>query len=145
MAIKRTTKIDPSFSMSSMTDIVFLLLIFFLITSTLVNPNALELLLPKSNNQGSDNVPVKVYIKDCRALNGAVPFEYAVQEGKEEIQKIKFQDLDGALYQILSERAEDERAFSINTDKTVPVKEIVELMNIAKKRGYKVILATSPE
>ena len=46
MAIKQKTKIESTFSLSSMTDIVFLLLIFFLITSTLVNPNALKLLLP---------------------------------------------------------------------------------------------------
>ena len=39
MAIKRRTKVEPAFSMSSMTDIVFLLLIFFLVTSTLINPN----------------------------------------------------------------------------------------------------------
>ena len=53
MALKRTSKVDASFSMSSMTDIVFLLLIFFLVTSTLINPNALKLLLPKSTGQVS--------------------------------------------------------------------------------------------
>ena len=47
MALKRNTKVDASMPMSSMTDIVFLLLIFFLVTSTLINPNALKLLLPK--------------------------------------------------------------------------------------------------
>ena len=51
MAIKQRAKAEASFSMSSMTDIVFLLLIFFLVTSTLINPNALKLLLPKSTNQ----------------------------------------------------------------------------------------------
>ena len=63
MAIKRRTKVDPSFSMSSMTDIVFLLLIFFLVTSTLVNPNALKLLLPKSTNQVAAKATVSVSIK----------------------------------------------------------------------------------
>ena len=63
MAIKRTTKIDSSFSMSSMTDIVFLLLIFFLVTSTLINPNALKLLLPKSTGQVSAKATVSVSIK----------------------------------------------------------------------------------
>ena len=48
MAIKRSRKANPNFNMSSMTDIVFLLLIFFMVTSTLINPNALKLLLPKS-------------------------------------------------------------------------------------------------
>ena len=51
--------------MSSMTDIVFLLLIFFLVTSTLVNPNALKLLLPKSTGQVSSKATVSVSIKDC--------------------------------------------------------------------------------
>ena len=51
MAFKRSTKVNSEMSMSSMTDLVFLLLIFFLVTSTLVNPNALKLLLPKSTGQ----------------------------------------------------------------------------------------------
>ena len=64
MALKRTTKADPNMSMSSMTDIVFLLLIFFLVTSTLVNPNALKLLLPKSTGQVGAKATVSVSIKD---------------------------------------------------------------------------------
>ena len=64
MAIKRTTKVLSEMSMSSMTDIVFLLLIFFLVTSTLVNPNALKLLLPKSTGQVSAKATVSVSIKD---------------------------------------------------------------------------------
>ena len=63
MAIKRTTRVDSGFSMSSMTDIVFLLLIFFLVTSTLINPNALKLLLPKSTGQVSAKATVSVSIK----------------------------------------------------------------------------------
>lgn len=64
MALRRTTKADPNIAMSSMTDIVFLLLIFFLVTSTLVNPNALKLLLPKSTGQVSAKATVSVSIKD---------------------------------------------------------------------------------
>ena len=63
MALKRKTKPEASFSMSSMTDIVFLLLLFFLITSTLVNPNALKLLLPKSTGQISARPTVSISIK----------------------------------------------------------------------------------
>ena len=97
MAFKRTTKVDPSMSMSSMTDIVFLLLIFFLVTSTLVNPNALKLLLPKSTGQVSAKPTVSVSIKDW------------------------------------------------GDDESVPIGEIVQVMNIAKRNHYKVILATQPE
>ena len=63
MAIKRRTKVEPAFSMSSMTDIVFLLLIFFLVTSTLSNPNALRLLLPKRTHQISAKASDRVSIK----------------------------------------------------------------------------------
>ena len=64
MALKRNTKVDASFALSSMTDIVFLLLIFFLVTSTLINPNALKLLLPKSTGQVNAKATVSVSIKD---------------------------------------------------------------------------------
>ena len=63
MAIKQRAKTSAEFSMSSMTDIVFLLLIFFLVTSTLINPNALKLLLPKSTNQITAKQQVSVSIK----------------------------------------------------------------------------------
>ena len=54
MAIKRNTKVEANFTMASMTDIVFLLLLFFLVTSTLINPNSLKPLIPKSTNQIPD-------------------------------------------------------------------------------------------
>ena len=116
MAIKRRTKVEPAFSMSSMTDIVFLLLIFFLVTSTLINPNALRLLLPKSTNQISAKATVSVSI---------------------------FADIEPALQLLL--RDSDDPTFSIYADRTVPIEEVVNLMNIAKRNQYKVILATAPE
>ena len=136
MALKRRTKVMSEMGMSSMTDLVFLLLIFFLITSTLVNPNALKLLLPKSTGQVSAKATVSVSIKDWHNdsytyhLNGsetAVPFEM-VEDG---------------LIELL--QSEDDPTFSIYADETVPVKEIVSVMNIAKRNHYKVILATQPE
>ena len=51
MAIKRGSKVDAGFSAASMTDLMFLLLIFMLVATTLINPNALKLLLPKAANQ----------------------------------------------------------------------------------------------
>ena len=50
MALKRRAKISPNFSMASMTDVIFLLLIFFMITSTVVSPNAIKVLLPNENH-----------------------------------------------------------------------------------------------
>lgn len=136
MAIKRTTKPDSGFSMSSMTDIVFLLLIFFLITSTLVNPNALKLLLPKSTGQVSAKATVSVSIKHWPDNH----FTYHIN-GEE--QEIPFSAVEGELVNLL--QAEEDPTFSIYADETVPIREVVQVMNIAKRNHYKVIMATSPE
>ena len=137
MAIKRTTRADASFSMSSMTDIVFLLLIFFLVTSTLINPNALKLLLPKSTGQVSAKPTVSVSIKDW----GEGTYTYHIngnelaENGIEQVED----DLVGLL------QNEEDPTFSIYSDQSVPIGEIVQVMNIAKRNHYKVILATQPE
>lgn len=136
MAIKRITKVDAGFSMSSMTDIVFLLLIFFLVTSTLVNPNALKLLLPKSTGQVAAKATVSVSIKDWN--NGKYSYHINGDETP-----VRFDKVEDELIELL--QAEEDPTFSIYSDETVPVKEVVAMMNIAKRNHYKVILATSPE
>lgn len=137
MAIKRTTKVDSSFSMSSMTDIVFLLLIFFLVTSTLVNPNALKLLLPKSTGQVAAKATVSVSIKHYPERNTV---SYHINGSQK---PVSFNEIEPALRELL--QFEDDPTFSIYADETVPVKEVVALMNVAKRNHYKVIMATSPE
>ncbi|MBP9986912.1 MAG: biopolymer transporter ExbD [Bacteroidales bacterium] len=137
MALKRTSKVDASFSMSSMTDIVFLLLIFFLVTSTLVNPNALKLLLPKSTGQVSAKPMATVSIKHYPAQNRVT---YHINGDST---PVKFDQIEGELRNLLDE--EDDPTFSIYADETVPIKEVVAVMNIAKHNHYKVIMATSPE
>lgn len=136
MALKRTTRPDPNMSMSSMTDIVFLLLIFFLVTSTLVNPNALKLLLPKSTGQVSAKAIVSVSIKD----HGDERYTYHIDGSRE---SIPFNQVEDSLIDKLS--SEKDPTFSIYADESVPIKEVVAVMNIAKRNHYKVILATSPE
>lgn len=123
-------------SMSSMTDIVFLLLIFFLVTSTLVNPNALKLLLPKSTNQVSAKATVSVSIKDW----GDDTYTYHIN-GSEFA--CSYEQVEDELVGLL--QMEEDPTFSIYSDESVPVKEIVAMMNIAKRNHYKVILATQPE
>ncbi len=119
-----------------MTDIVFLLLIFFLVTSTLVNPNALKLLLPKSTGQVSAKATVSVSIKDW----GDEKYTYHLN-GDET--PMPFEMLEDGLINLLVN--EDDPTFSIYADETVPIKEIVAVMNIAKRNHYKVILATQAE
>jgi biopolymer transport protein ExbD len=140
MAIRRTTKIDSSFSMSSMTDIVFLLLIFFLVTSTLINPNALKLLLPKSTGQVSAKATVSVSIKDWSNGQGTGPYTFHIN-GEETA--IDFSEVEGAVVGLLQN--EEDPTFSIYADESVPVGQVVQIMNIAKRNHYKVIMATSPE
>ena len=137
MAIKRTTKVDSGFSMSSMTDIIFLLLIFFLITSTLVNPNALKLLLPKSTGQVSAKATVSVSIKHWKDTDD---FSYHINGDQT---PIRFDLIEDELIELL--QTEEDPTFSIYADETVPIKEVVAVMNIAKRNHYKVIMATSPE
>ena len=136
MAIRRNTKADASTAMSSMTDIVFLLLIFFLITSTLVNPNALKLLLPKSTGQVAAKSTTSVSIKDWQ--DGTYSFHI---DGNQEA--IPFEEVEDAIIERLQN--EEDPTFCIFADETVPVKEVVAVMNIAKRNHYKVIMATSPE
>ena len=136
MALKRNTKVDASFSVSSMTDIVFLLLIFFLVTSTLINPNALKILLPKSTGQVSAKATVSVSIKDW----GDDTYTYHVNGAQE---PMPYDVVEEELVTLLSQ--EEDPTFSIYSDQTVPVGEVVQMMNIAKRNHYKVILATQPE
>ncbi|MBO4571520.1 MAG: biopolymer transporter ExbD [Bacteroidales bacterium] len=137
MSIRRSSKADASISMSSMTDIVFLLLIFFLVTSTLVNPNALKLLLPKSTGQVAAKATVSVSIKHYPERNAVT---YHINGNQK---PVSFDEIEPAVCDLLAD--EDDPTFSIYADETVPVKEVVALMNIAKRNHFKVIMATSPE
>ena len=136
MAIKRNTHAKADISMSSMTDIVFLLLIFFLVTSTLVNPNALKLLLPKSTGQVSAKATVSVSIKDW----GDDVYTYHIN-GSETPES--YEQVENDLVELL--QLEEDPTFSIYSDETVPVREVVAMMNIAKRNHYKVIMATQAE
>ena len=136
MALRRTTKADPNIAMSSMTDSVFLLLIFFLVTSTLVNPNALKLLLPKSTGQVSAKATVSVSIKDW----GDDSYSYHINGNQ---QPVNLEEVEDELVELL--QSEEDPTFSIYSDESVPIKEIVQVMNIAKRNHYKVILATQAE
>ncbi len=135
MGLRRKSKVSAEFSMSSMTDIVFLLLIFFMVTSTLIAPNALKLLLPQSSNQTMANKPITtVSITD--ELNYAV-------EGK----FVRFADLETTIINKvgLAGSYEEPPTISLHVDQSVAMEHVVKVMNIAKNNHYKLILATRPE
>ena len=129
MKLKRHSKVESSFQMSSMTDIVFLLLIFFMVTSTLVSPNALKLLLPRSNSQTA--------AKPITTVSITHDLEYYVEQTP-----VPFSTLEPYLQKRLA--GEEDPTISLHADKSVPIEEVVKVMNIAKDNRFKLILATSP-
>lgn len=134
MALKRRTKISPNFSMASMTDIIFLLLIFFMITSTVVSPNAIKVLLPQGKQQTSAKPLTRVIID--KELN------YFVAFGNENEQTIELAELP-AFLQTCADK-EPEMYVALYADETVPYREIVKILNIANENRFKMVLATRP-
>ncbi len=132
MAIKHGSKVDKSFSASSMTDLMFLLLLFLLIATTLINPNALKLMLPKSSSQLKDKAVTTVSIQQVgTAYNYYVELERV--DGLQGVEQALQSRLEG----------QKEPTVSLHCDKTVAVDEVVKVMNIVNRNGYRLILATT--
>ncbi|WP_291857764.1 biopolymer transporter ExbD [Marinilabilia sp.] len=127
MALKSRSKINATFSMSSMTDVVFLLLIFFMITSTLVHPTALKLLLPQSQNQTA--------AKPLTTVSITRDLKFFVEE-----RQVSFNQIEPLLREKVGQNPET--YISLHVDENVPMREVVRVMNIAKRNKYKLILAT---
>lgn len=130
MALGTRNKVSLSFQMASMTDIVFLLLIFFMISSTLIAPNALKLLLPQSNNQTAASPITTVSITKN--------LEYYIETTRVDISQLETR----LKLRLMNET---EPTISLHVDESVPMSEVVKVMNIAKDNRYKLILATRPE
>lgn len=113
-----------------MTDLMFLLLTFFLVLTTMVSPNALKLVLPQSNSQVKDKALTTVSINS--------DLQYAV-----EAIPVSFNQLETALQERLA--GQESPTISLHCDKSVPIDEVVKVMNIARNNDFKLILATSPE
>ncbi len=132
--LKRNAKISPAFSMASMTDVIFLLLIFFMITSTMVSPNAIKVLLPQGKQQTSAKPLTRVIID--KDLN------YYAAFGNDREQPLSVDELAPFL-QSCAER-EPEMYVALYADETVPYREIVKVLNIANENHFKMVLATRP-
>ncbi len=129
MAIKTRNKVDVTFSMSSMTDIVFLLLIFFIITSTLITPNALNILLPQSspNRAKKQTATIEVTQDGTYALNGDV---------------ISLGEIEGQLRAQMQGKEKSMQGIVLKADKNVALEYVVNVMDIANRNQYKMVLAT---
>ncbi len=131
MALKRRNKVNAAFSMSSMTDIVFLLLIFFMVTSTLIAPNALKLMLPQSNNQTAAKAQTTVSITKN--------LQYYVNDAGN-VKRVSFNEIEPTLVKQFGDKKDV--FISLHAERSVPIEEVVKIMNIARKHEFKMILAT---
>ncbi len=129
MDLRSRNKISANFNMSSMTDIVFLLLIFFVLLSTLVTTNALDLVLPSSNAKSVKKQTVSVSID--KDLNYFIDSD---KTNKEFIEKGLLKILTGA----------DEKTVVLRVEQGVPIEHAVYIMDIAYRNQLKIVLATDP-
>jgi biopolymer transport protein ExbD len=134
MALKRKTKVNDAFSMASMTDVIFLLLIFFMVTSTVVIPNAIKLTLPQAQKQTAAKPISRVTID--AALN------YYVAYGNQREKQVSFEDITPFLQERYDK--EPEMFVALYADESVPYREIVRVLDIANRNKFKMVLATRP-
>ncbi len=130
MAIRKVSRSDSGFSAASMTDMVFLLLMFVLMALTLVNPNALRLVLPRSTNHISERPYTTVSVTP--------DLKYYV-----ETTEVTLPQLEGALRAKLD--GKENPLVSLHADENVALKHVVPVMNIVKNNGYTLVMATQPE
>ena len=130
MGLRSRNKVSANFNMSSMTDIVFLLLIFFMLTSTLVSPNALKLLLPSSK--------AKTLEKQTISISITKDIAFYINENE-----VSENTIEQELKLLLN--TEQEPAIILHADKTVAIEHVVKIMDIAYRNKYKIVLATTSE
>ena len=129
MNLRGRNKVSAEFSMSSMTDIVFLLLVFFLLTSPAITPDALDLILPKAKGKSSNQQKASVSI----TKDGAY-YVYKERVSEFSIEK----ELKAAL------AGQKEPTIILRAEEGVPIEDAVFVMDIANKNNFKVVLAVRP-
>lgn len=128
MKLRGRNKVSAEFSMSSMTDIVFLLLVFFMLTANA--PNALDLLLPKAKGKSTNTQNVSVSINKS--------LDYYVDNSKVNPQYLEI-EIRKAL------KNQEKPTIILRAEEGVPIEKAVDVMDIANRNNYKVILAVRPK
>ncbi|HIB49243.1 MAG TPA: biopolymer transporter ExbD [Flavobacteriaceae bacterium] len=129
MNLRGRNKVSPEFSMSSMTDIVFLLLVFFLLTSPAITPDALDLILPKAKGKSTNQQKASVSI----TKDGA----YYVNK-----ERVSEYSIEKQLQTILA--GQEEPTIILRAEEGVPIEDAVFVMDVANKNNFKVVLAVRP-
>ncbi|KXB33088.1 transport energizing protein, ExbD/TolR family [Bacteroidales bacterium KA00251] len=134
MPIRRSSQTLNAFSMASMTDVIFLLLIFFMVLSTLVVPNAIKINLPSSQSSAPNEI---VSAKITLTVAG----ECFLALGNSEAEQIPLDELQEYLQRAKGEQQEVTYA-ALYADEEIPYKEIVYVLNAANEAGIQLLLAT---
>ena len=142
MAIKRSSKSNSSFSSSSMTDLVFLLLVFFILATTLINPNnAVRLTLPSSSSQEGDPSVISLSVVGDKSSESGYLYVINADEKYTTVTEVA-----GALrahYALFEGRAEEDKPYiSLRCDEKVTVDALVEIIDLTREEKYKMVLAT---
>jgi biopolymer transport protein ExbD len=114
-----------------MTDIVFLLLVFFIIASTLISPNALEVLLPKATSNPTPQP---------QTVNVSITEDLKYFVNKDEVSKEEIEN-----YLLAQVEGEEEPGVILRAEKSVPIENVVIIMDIANRNKLKLVLATTPK
>lgn len=139
MSLKRSHNMMAAFSMASMTDVIFLLLIFFMVTSTIIFPAAIDVNLPQSSEQTSQKPLTEVYIDSESTL-------YLVADRNDSTQTLS-QPVVVSLEKLESElagiqAADSTRAIALYADSVVDYGKVVKVLDIAARNNLKMVLST---
>jgi len=133
MGLKKRNKIEASFSMASMTDIIFLLLLFFVISSTMSSPNDIKINLPQSKaGTSTKSVIAKVSINEQG--------QYFVAVGKGKSQAIVPEQLDSFIMNLVA--MDSTTYIALHADQNIPYKNVVYVLDIANQHHLKLVIAT---
>lgn len=133
MALKRRNKVEAGFSMSSMTDLIFLLLLFFVMASTMSSPNDIKINLPQGRAKtNTKNVVAKVSIDELG--------NYFVALGREKPISILAEDLEGYLCSV--QQQDSTMYIALHADQDIAYKEVVRVLDIANEYKMKLVIAT---
>lgn len=133
MALKRRNKVEATFAMSSMTDLIFLLLLFFVLVSTMSSPNDIKINLPQSYAQtATKQVVAKVSIDNLG--------NYYVALGRQKPVAIDVNNLEAYLTTV--QQSDSTMCIALHADQDIPYREIVNVLDIANKHKMKIVIAT---
>ena len=130
MNLRVRNKVSAEFNMSSMTDIVFLLLIFFMLTSTMVTTNALDLVLPKAKGKTDSNKNIAVSINK--------KLEFFIDK-----EPVPETELESRLLSLFT--SDKDKAIILRAEEGVPIEKAVNVLDIANRNQIKVVLAVRPK